>query len=51
MSDVDASLLEALENLMGKSSPATPKEEPVERDEDFNRRLERAERLVNGLEE
>lgn len=50
MSDVDSSLLEALGNLMGIDAPADSSEEPEEQDDGFIQRLEKAERLANGLD-
>ena len=50
MSDVDPSLLEALSNLMGVDAPADASDGSEEQDDEFMRRLERAERLANGLE-
>ena len=50
MSDVDPNLLKALGNLMGVDTPADSSDEPEEQDDDFIRRLEREERLANGLD-
>lgn len=50
MNDVDSSLLEALGNLMGIDASTGSSEEPVGQDDDFIQRLEKAERLANGLD-
>lgn len=50
MSDVDTGLLEALGNLMGIDAPTDASELQEEQDDGFIQRLEKAERLANGLD-